>query len=96
MTSRNGNYVHEYADKFKQEVWLFKHNVEKMLIESTSVRHLAEKAKQEFLKMNKVQEFEIKIQQIEGKAKNIGVKLINQEFRKIKLQWIQEIEWALN
>lgn len=48
-----------------------------MLIESTSVRHLAEKAKQEFLKMNEVQEFEIKIQQIEAKAKNIGVKLIN-------------------
>jgi hypothetical protein len=54
MTSKNGNYFHEFAEKFKQEVSVFSQNIEKSFIEATSVKQLAEKAKQEFLKVNEL------------------------------------------
>jgi hypothetical protein len=54
MTSKNGNYFNEFAEKFKQEVSVFSQNIEKFLIEATSLKQLAEKAKQEFLKVNEL------------------------------------------
>ncbi len=64
--------------------------------EAVSVKQVAEKTRQEFLKSNELQEFEVKTQSIEKRVKSMAITQINQEYKRLRLKWIQEIEWALN
>ena len=64
--------------------------------ETVSVKQVVEKTRQEFLKSNELQEFEVKTQSIEKRVKSMAITQINQEYKRLRLKWIQEIEWALN